>query len=78
LGVICDLKEDKLHISAQTAGDFGLIRPPVSGQSATDFSDFATGFGPIRFSCGLRASVHRANPGSTSEDGQSTTAIDPA
>ena len=46
-----------MHISAQTAGDFGLIRPPVSGQSATDFGDFATRFGPIRLSCGLRAPV---------------------
>ena len=32
----------RLHISAQTACDFGLIRPPVSEQFATDFGDFAT------------------------------------
>src|SRR3954471_21163279 len=31
-----------VHISAQTACDFGQIRPPVSEQSATDFGDFAT------------------------------------
>ena len=46
-----------MHISAQTACDFGLICPPVSEQSATDFGDFATRFGPSRLSCGLRAAV---------------------
>ena len=30
----------KLHISAQTACDFGLIRPPVSGQFAQRFRRF--------------------------------------
>src|SRR3954463_11767549 len=46
-----------MHISAQTACDFGLIRPRVSEQSATDFGDFAIRFAPIRHSCGLRAAV---------------------
>jgi transposase InsO family protein len=32
--------EDRLHISAQTACDFGLIRPPVSGQFAQRFRRF--------------------------------------
>jgi hypothetical protein len=40
--MLSDLFHPGLHISAQTAFDFGLIRPPVSEQSATDFGDFAT------------------------------------
>jgi hypothetical protein len=50
--------EQWVHISAQTACDFGLIRPPVSGQFAQRFRRFRHPcFGPIRHSCGLRAAV---------------------